>query len=121
MQEAEKYKKIKNAVFYTTSIMYLVAIVTCFIVNIAVSYNLTWFWIVLASCTTAFMFLPTCTRFFTKYKFIVFVISSFISLFLLFLTCSIYTRNYWYPVATFGTLLGYFAIFYPIIFSKLKM
>lgn len=121
MQEAEKYIKIKNAVFYTTTIMYLIAIVTCFIVNLAVNHTLSWFWIVLSSCVTAFTFLPTCTRFFNKYKFIVFVLSSFISLFLLFLTCSIYTKNNWYPVATFGTLLGYFAFFYPIIFSKLKM
>ena len=40
---------------------------------------------------------------------------------MLFLTCSIYTKTNWCLVATFGTLLGYFAVFYPIIFGKLKM
>ena len=121
MKEAEKYIKIKNSVFWTTTILYLIAVVTCFVVNVSVSHTLSWFWIVLASCFTAFTFMPTCTRFFTKYKFLVFVISTFISLFILFLTCSIYTKGNWCLVATFGTLLGYFLIFYPIIFGKLKM
>ena len=121
MHEAEKYMTIKDTIFWTTTLLYLITIVTCFIVNISVNHTLSWFWIVLASCLTAFTFIPTCTRFFNKYKFLVFIISTFISLFILFLTCSIYTKGNWYLVATFGTLLGYFAVFYPIIFCKLKM
>ena len=121
MKEAETFKMIKNTIFNTTIILYLIAIVTCFIVNILVNHTLSWFWIVLTSCLTAFTFLPTCTRFFTKYKFLVFVISTFISMFILFLSCCLYTKGNWCLVATFGTLLGYFAIFYPIIFSKIKM
>jgi len=121
MKEAEKFKMIKNTIFNTTIILYLIAIVTCFIVNISLNHTLSWFWIVLASCLTAFTFIPTCTRFFAKYKFLVFVGSTFVSMFILFLTCCLYTNGYWYVVATFGTLLGYFAIFYPIIFSKIKM
>lgn len=121
MKEAEKYIKIKNVIFYTTSILYLVAILTCFIVNISVNHTLSWFWIVLTSCLTAFTFIPTCTRFFTKYKLLVFVTTTFISLFILFLTCSLYTGGHWCFIATIGTLLGYFLVFYPIIFNKLKM
>lgn len=121
MMEAEKYIKIKNSVFWTTTILYLIAIVTCFIVNVSVDHTLSWFWIVFVSCLTAFTFMPTCTRFFDRYKFLVFVLSTFISLFILFLTCCLYTKGNWYLVATFGTLLGYFLIFYPIIFGKLKM
>ena len=68
-----------------------------------------------------FTFIPTCTRFFNRYKFLVFITSTFISLFILFLTCSIYTKGNWYLVATAGTLLGYFAVFYPIVFGKMKM
>ena len=121
MKEAEKYIKIKNTIFWTTTLLYLIAIVTCFIVNISVNHTLSWFWIVFVSCLTAFTFIPTCTRFFIKYKFLVFVVSSFISLFILFLTCCLYTKGNWFLVATFGTLLGYFLVFYPIIFGKLKM
>ncbi len=121
MKEAEKYIRLKNAIFWTTTLLYLMAIVICFIVNISVNHTLSWFWIVFTSCLTAFTFMPTCTRFFTKYKFLVFIISTFISLFILFLTCSIYTKGNWCLVATFGTLLGYFLIFYPIVFGKLKM
>lgn len=118
MSDAKKYNKIKDTIFYVSSISYIIAILVCFIVNISVSHNLSWFFIVLFSCLTAFTFIPTCTRFFKKYKLTVFVFSTVISLFLLYLTCSIYTKNYWYLVATFGTLLGYFMIFYPIIFKK---
>lgn len=121
MKEAEKYIRLKNAIFWTTTLLYLMAIVICFIVNISVNHTLSWFWIVFTSCLTAFTFMPTCTSFFTKYKFLVYIISTFISLFILFLTCSIYTKGNWCLVATFGTLLGYFAVFYPIIFGKLKM
>lgn len=121
LEEALKYSKIKNAIFYTTSIMYLISIITCFIVNLAVNHTLSWFWIVLTSCLTAFTFIPTCTRFFRKYKFLAFLLSTLLSMFILFITCSIYTSGNWYFVAFAGTLLGYFAIFYPIIFNKLKM
>ena len=121
MREAEKYIKIKNTIFCTTTLLYLIAIVTCFIINISVNHTLSWFWIVLTSCLTAFTFIPTCTRFFTKYKFFMFICSTFISLFILFLTCTIYTKGNWCLIATCGTLLGYFAIFYPIIFNKMKM
>ena len=121
MKEAEKYIKIKNAIFYTMSILYLVAIITCFIVNISVSHKLSWFWIVLVSCLTGFTFFPTCTRFFERYKFLVYVLTTFISLSILFITCSIYTGGSWALIAIFGTLLGYFLVFYPIIFSRLKM
>ena len=121
MHEADKFIKLKNVTFYTLSIMYLVAILTCFIVNISVNHTLSWFWIVFASCLTAFTFFPTCTRFVSKYKFLVFLLTTLISMFILFLTCSIYTNNYWFLIAFTGTLLGYIVVFYPIVFSRLKM
>lgn len=118
IEDARKYNKIKNIIFYSTTISYLIAIVTCFVVNLAVSHTLSWFWLVLTSCLTSFTFIPTCTKFFSRGKFSIFIVSTFISLFILYITCSIYVNNYWYLVATFGTLLGYFTIFYPIIFKK---
>lgn len=127
MKDAEKYKKIKNATFYFFSISYLIAIFVCFIVNLAVSGTLSWFWLVVTGCLVGFTFIPTVTRFFQKYKFLVFVISTYLSLVVLFITCSLYTVSnsivdkHWFLVASFGTLLGYFAFFYPIIFSRLKM
>ena len=47
-----------------------------------------------------------------------FIISTFLSLCILFLTCSIYTNDYWWLIATMGTFLGYFLIFYPVVYKK---
>jgi len=117
-KEANTYKKIKNSIFITSSILYGLAIFVCFIVNIAVNHTLSWFFIVLASCCCGFTFCPTILRFVKKWKFSIFVFSTFISLFFLYLTCSIYTKNYWFMVAATGTLLGYFAFFFPVLFYK---
>ena len=125
-KDTENYIKIKNTTFYFSSICYLVAIFVCFIVNLAVNHTLSWFWIVLTACLTGFTFVPTVTSFFQKYKFVAFIVSTYISLVLLFITCSFYTvyelyvDRHWFLVASTGTLLGYFALFYPIIFQKLR-
>lgn len=119
-EEARKYKKLKDGIFYTLSVCYLVTVVTCFTVNLAVSGTLSWFFIVLASCLCAFTFVPSVLRFFKKLKFPIYLITTFVSLFLLFLTCSIYTGNYWVFVATSGTLLFYFAAFAPILLVRQK-
>jgi hypothetical protein len=55
---------------------------------------------------------------FTKYKKIVFIVSTYISMSLLFFTCSIYTENYWFMISVIGVLLGYFVAFYPSMFKK---
>lgn len=118
--ESRRYHKIVNTFFLIPTILYIVAIITCFIVNLCVSKNLSWFFIVLASCLTGFTFIPTITKFFQRFKLLVFIASTFISLFLLYLTCSIYSSNYWFMIASIGTLLGYVVIFYPILFNKQK-
>lgn len=115
-KEAIKYKKIKKTIFWILNITYLVAILTCFIVNIAVNHKLSWFFIVLTSVITSYSFCPTFTCFFKSYKKPIFILSSFISMFILFLTCSIYTNNYWFLIPTMAVLLLYFIIFYPILF-----
>ena len=119
-KEAKKYNNMKKSAFWTLNISYLVAILTCFIVNVAVSHTLSWFFIVLASIMCAYTFCPTITWMFTKNKRLVFIGSTFISLFLLFLTCSVYTNNYWFMIATMGVLLGYFIVFYPILFRNIR-
>lgn len=117
--EGLKFIRIKNSVFWTMTIMYIIAVVTCLIVNICVNKTLSWFFIVLTSCLTGFAFLPSITRFFKKNKFFWYLITTYISLVLLYLTCSIYTSNYWFMIASVGTLLGYFLICYPIIYHKM--
>ena len=119
-KDANKYNNMKKSTFWTLNASYLVAILTCFIVNVAISHTLSWFFIVLTSIMCAYTFCPTITWMFTKNKRLVFIGSTFISLFLLFLTCSVYTNNYWFMIATTGVLLGYFIVFYPILFRNIR-
>lgn len=119
-KDATKYNNMKKGTFWTLNISYLVAILTCFIVNVAVNHTLSWFFIVLTSIMCAYSFCPTITYLFSKYKKTVFIVSTFISMSLLFITCSVYTSNYWFMIAILGLLLAYFIVFYPILFKSQK-
>jgi len=119
-KDANKYNNMKKSTFWTLNICYITALLTCFIVNVAVNHTLSWFFIVLTSIMCAYTFCPTITWIFSKQKKVVFIGSTFISMFILFLTCSVYTSNYWFMIATLGVLLGYFIIFYPILFVDQK-
>ena len=118
--DAIKYNRIKKTLFWILNISYFIAILTCFIVNLAIDYKLSWFFIVLTSIVCGYTFCPTITWVYSKFKKVIFIASTILSLFLLFLTCSIYTSNYWFMIATLGVILGYFMIFYPILFNSQK-
>ena len=53
-RDALGYRRWKAAIFWTTSIAYVAALVTCFVVNLSVTHTLSWFWIVLAAVAAAF-------------------------------------------------------------------
>lgn len=119
-KDAKKFNKIKKILFWTLNILYLIAIITCFIVNLVTNHTLSWFFIVLAAILVAYTICPTLMWIYSKFKLPIFISSTWLSLFLLFLTCSIYTNNYWFMIASIGVLLSYFIIFYPILFTKQK-
>lgn len=119
-RNSDKFNKIKKILFWSFNICYIVAILTCFIVNLAVNHTLSWFYIVLTSILVAYCFCPTITWIYSKHKKLLFIVSSFISLFSLFLTCSLYINNYWFMMPTTGVLLLYFIVFYPILFISQK-
>ena len=110
--DARRYNNMKKGTFWTLNICYIVAVLTCFIVNIAVNHTLSWFFIVLTSIMCAYSFCPTIIWLFRRNKKLIFICSTFTSIFLLFLTCCVYTNNYWFMIATLGVLLGYFIVFF---------
>ena len=105
-KDANGYNNMKKKTFWTLNIGYLLAILICFIVNVAVNHTLSWFFIVMASLLCSYTFIPTLTWTVNKHKGLVFIGTTFLSLFLLFLTCSLYSNNYWFIIATLGVLLG---------------
>lgn len=119
--EARKFRIIRNMWFWIPTISYIVALMTCFICNLAVNHTLSWFFIVLTALICAYSFVPTFTSFFESRKLLVFTVTSFSSICLLLFACAVYTEGlFWFPVACIGTLMGYVLVFETILLSKTK-
>ena len=120
--EARKFRVIRSAWFWIPTVSYAVALLTCFICNLAVNHTLSWFFIVLTALLCAYSFIPTLTSFFKSKKLLAFTVTSFSSICLLLCTCAVYTNGlYWLPVACIGTLMGYVLIFGTILLSGTKL
>ena len=120
--EARKFRVIRDAWFWVPTICYAIALVVCFICNLAINHTLSWFFIVLSSLICAYSFVPTFTSFFASQKLLAFTVTSFTSVCLLLFTCAAYTDGlYWFPVAGIGVLMGYVLIFGTILLSKTKL
>lgn len=116
--DADKWNKFINIYFWAFTISYGIALVTCFICNLAVNHTLSWFFTVFFSLLTAFSFIPTATKFVKTKKFELFLVSTFGSITLLFANCVIQYGGSWFLTAVFGVLLGYWVFFGPIIERK---
>ena len=120
--EAQKFRVIRGTWFWVPTISYAIALLTCFICNLAVSHTLSWFFIVFAALLCAYAFIPTFTLFFPSKKLLVFTVTSFSSICLLLFTCAVYTEGlYWFPVACIGTLMGYILVFGTILLSGTRL
>ena len=117
--EARKFRAIRGTWFWVPTISYGVALVTCFICNLAVSHTLSWFFVVLAALICAYTFVPTVTCFFESKKLLAFTVSTYLSICLLLFTCAVYTNGLsWFINACMGILMGYVLVFVPILLSK---
>ena len=120
--EARKFRVIRGTWLWLPPILYAVALLVCFICNLAVDHTLSWFFIVLTALICAYSFIPTFTPFFQSNKLLVFVTTSFASICLLLFTCAIYTNGLsWLLTACIGVLIGYELLFVPILLSKTKI
>ncbi len=120
--EARKFRVINRAWFLAATISYTVALITCFICNLAINHTLSWFFIVLTALLCAYSFVPTFSRFFRKGKLLIFTVSSFTSICLLLLTCAVYTGTlFWWTTASIGVLMGYTLFFLPVLSRKTKI
>ena len=121
-QEARRFRVIRNAWFWVPTIMYAVALLTCFICNLAVDHTLSWFFIVLTALLCAYTFVPTVTCFFESKKLLAFCVSTYLSICLLLLTCAVYTHGLsWFLTACIGILMGYVLLFGPILLSDSRL
>lgn len=119
-KQAKKWRALSFTMDMFFYISYLITTLVCFIVNLAVSGTLDWFWIVVSALVLSFSFINL-PKFIKKHKLILLPISMFMSLVLLLLVCVIYTSGDWFWVATFSVFFGLIIIFTPIYISKLKV
>ena len=117
--EARKFRAVCGTWFWVPTISYGIALVTCFICNLAANHILSWFFVVLTALICAYTFIPTVTCFFESKKLIAFTVSTYLSICLLLFTCAVYTNDLsWFLTACIGILMGYVLLFAPILLSK---
>jgi len=103
--------------------LYGIALVTCFICNLAVSHTLSWFFIVLASIMLSFSItnLPLLLR---KHRSIISALIATVLIYLLLFVCCLYVQGNWlfsvaYPIATFSVAFAWL-IFITVKYSKVN-
>lgn len=98
-------------------IAYAVALIPCFICNLAIDKTLSWFWIVAASLLLSFTFtnLPKLIK---RNRLIFIPLSMYLALELLLGVCCIYTGGNWFWIPSVSILLGLTIIFAPIYIAK---
>lgn len=110
---------------YTTVMLtlYGIALVTCFICNLAISHTLSWFFIVLASIMLSFSItnLPLLLR---KYRSIISALIATVLIYFLLFVCCLYVQGDWlfsfaYPIATFSLVFAWL-IFITAIYLKVN-
>lgn len=118
-QEARKFRIIRSTWIRVPTISYAVALLTCFICNLAINHTLSWFFIVLTALICAYTFIPTVSCFFDSNKLLVFSVSTYLSICLLLFSCAVYTGGLsWFLTACIGVLMGYVLVFGPILLSN---
>ena len=115
--DAKKWRALSFTWSLFFYIAYAVALIPCFICDLAINKALTWFWIVLASLVLAFTFtnLPKLIK---KHKLILIPLFQYLALCLLLGVCAIYSNGNWFFIASISVLLGLVIIFVPIYIAK---
>lgn len=118
--QAKKWRTFSlswNLFFY---ISYAIALIPCFICNLAINKTLSWFWIVLSSLLLAFSFtnLPQLLK---KHKLLLIPLFNYLSLCLLLGVCCIYTKGNFFWISILSVLFGLVCIFTPIYIAKYKV
>ena len=113
-KQARNFRIIHNTYNLILFAGFGVALLTCFIVNLAVSHTLDWFFIVLCAIVMAatILILPQYVK---KYKLVIIPLSWLFGLYLLLGVCAAYTKGNWFLIPMFALFLAYVIIFTPLL------
>lgn len=115
--QARKWRIFSNAWDLFFYISYIVALIPCFICNLAIGKTLSWFWIVFAALLLAFTF-TNLPRLIKRNKLLWLPLSMFSALCILLGIIAIYVKGDWFLIASTSVLLGLLIVFLPIYISK---
>ncbi len=118
--QARRFRNISKTYHLFFVVAYSITLITCFIVNLAVSQSLTWFFIVFASILTAFT-LTTLPKFINKYKLMIISLSFMATLTILLGIICLYTKGNWFFISASSILLAYLVFIIPIILKRYKI
>jgi transcriptional regulator with XRE-family HTH domain len=116
-REALTYRRWRGAVLWTFLIGYATALLTCFIVNLAVDHTLSWFFIVLAAVVTAFC-LTTLPLLLTERRAWATLAAFTLALVGLIAVCWAQTGGGdWLVVTVVALLFGLLVVFLPVVLA----
>lgn len=118
--QAKKWRTFSFSWSLFFYIAYALALIPCFICDLAINKSLTWFWVVLSALLLAFTF-TNLPKHIKKHKLIFVPFSIYLSLCLLLGVCCIYAKGNWFLIPALSVLLGLIIIFAPIYLSKYKI
>ena len=118
--QAKKWRTLSFSWSLFFYISYALALIPCFICDLAINKSLTWFWIVLSALILAFTF-TNLPKHIKKHKLIFVPLSQFLALTLLLGVCCLYTGGNWFLIPTLSVLFGLIIIFMPIYLNKYKI
>lgn len=118
-KQALQYERLKKLSFWIPTSVYLLTILICSVCCLTGVMPVSTWLIVLASLACAFLFFPSVTRFVKSKSLIWYLVTSAAGVAVLLTVCGAVTKSiYWVPTAVMGTLLGYSAVFLPIVLKK---
>lgn len=109
---AKRYIKMINRIKIAQYLIYGIALLTCFICNIAIQHSLSWFFIVLAAEATSasLTLLPVLVQ---KKRGIITLLGFTTSLVMLLLVCCVYTGGDWFFMVSVSVVFGFSLVFLP--------
>ena len=117
--QAKKWRTLSFSWSLFFYIVYGLALLPCFICDLAINKSLTWFWIVFASLFLAFT-VTNLPKLIKKHKLVFVPLSMLLALILLLGVCCIYSDGNWFWIPTLSVTLGWIIVFAPVFISKLK-
>jgi transcriptional regulator with XRE-family HTH domain len=115
---AQKYMTMVRRFKVGQMLIYGIALLTCFICNLAVQHTLSWFFIVLAAemVAASLTLLPVLVQ---KKRGLITLASFTLSLMILLLVCCIYTNGNWFFIAAISVLFGMCVVFLPFVLKNI--